>query len=437
MMKQLLTTARQFALANLEWLVLAFILGFVIWVIAAVDSNPVQQREFSERIVVEYKLADDEAVLRDTAQVTRVTVEVRAPRSTWDVLSSDDLRIVADISDLPAGTHTVELTGEIVNDKLKGRIISIAPNSVDVRLVDAGERLVQVVPEISVRPSVEYIVNESAITCDPSQITVRGQAPRVERVVKAVVRLNASNLTTTSTVAGSILLFDANESLVTGLTIDDENVQCQIEVNPREGQALTVEYELTGDLPNGYLPGVVTVDPSEIFVVGDSTAIEALNGVYTVQIDVTDQTSTFVRIIAIDDLPEGVSLQDNTSEITVSVSVSEVPKTVTFTDVQIRILNKDSGLVATLSPVTATISITAPQSIADSITAEDISLSVDLTELGEGEHANLPIEYELLTEVLQNTDPDVTIQPETVTIILDVPALPTPTPSGIFGKRMD
>lgn len=437
MMKQFLTTARQFALANLEWLFLAFILGFVIWVIAAVDSNPVQQREFSERIVVEYKLADDEAVLRDTTQVTRVTIEVRAPRSTWDVLSSDDLKVVADISDLPAGTHTVDLVGEFINDDLKGRIISITPSSVDVRLVDAGERLVQVVPEISVRPSIEYTVNDSAITCDPSQITVRGQAPRVERVVKAVVRLNASNLTATSTVAGSILLFDANESLVTGLTIDDENVQCQIEVNPREGQALAVESELIGSLPNGYLPGVVTVDPTEIFVVGDSEAIDALNGVYTVQIDVTDQTSTFVRIITIDNLPEGVSLQDSTSEITVTVGVNEESDIVTLTDVQIRILNKDTGLVATMSPVTATISITAPQSIAASITAEDISLSVDLANLGEGEHLNLPIEYELLTEVLQNAEPTVTIQPETATVILEVQALPTPTPSAIFGKRIN
>ena len=438
MMGEFLTRIRKFALANLEWISVSLLIGFIIWVIAAVDSNPVQQRDFSEQIPIEYKLAEDEAVLRDTAflQTNRVTVEIRAPRSTWDELSSDDIRVVADISNLPAGTHTVKLSAEIVDGNLRGRIISISPNTVNLRLVDAGERLVQVIPEISNRPSIEYVVNEGSITCEPNQITVRGQAPRVDRVVKAVVRLNASDLTATDTVSGSILLFDAQENLVTGLTIDDENVLCQIEIRPREGEALTVVYQINGTLPEGYSQGAVTVDPPEIFVVGDSAAIATLNGEYSVEVDVTDQKSTFQRIITVDDLPEGVTLQQGTQEITVEVTVNENPLTITLTDIPIRVVNKDSGLVATLAPLTATVNITAPQSVVANLTGDNISLLVDLAGLGEGEYLDLVIEAELLTEVLQNANPTVRIQPETVTVTISVPELPTPTPAGIFGKSI-
>lgn len=439
MRSRLFAILRKFTISNYEWLVLSALLGFIIWVIAAVDSNPVQQRDFSESLQIEYNLSEDEAVLRDTTflQTNRVTLEIRAPRNTWDVLSSSDVRVLADISDLSAGTHTVELTAEIINDDLRGRVISISPNSVTVRLVDAGERLVQVVPEISNRPAAEYIVNANTITCEPSQITVRGQAPRVARVEKAVVRLNVSALTTTDTLSGSLLLFDSQENLVTNLTIDDENVLCQVEVQPREGETLTVEAEIIGTVPDGYSTGLVTFDPAEIFVVGDSVAITALNGVYSVAIDVTDEKSNFGRVVTVDDLPEGVSLQQGSQDIEVTVEVNELPDTLTLTDVPIRVQNREIGLVATVTPLTATVSINAPQSLLEGITADDISLVVDLTDLGEGEYPNLTIEYSLLTEALQNPNTGVTIQPETATITIHIEELRTPTPASIFGKPIN
>jgi hypothetical protein len=84
--------------------------------------------------------------------------------------------------------------------------------------------------------------------------------------------------------------------------------------------------------------------------------------------------------------------------------------------------------------MTATVSIIAPQSLLEGITADDISLVIDLTDLGEGEYPNLTIEYSLLTEVLQNANPTVDIQPATATITIRIEELPTPTPASIFGK---
>src|SRR5215213_7382442 len=88
----------EFIRKNSEWLILSLILSLIIWIVATLDQNPVEQRELTESIPVEYMENSD--VIRSSNFVINnreVKVTLRAPRSTWEIINSEDIRVFADL----------------------------------------------------------------------------------------------------------------------------------------------------------------------------------------------------------------------------------------------------------------------------------------------------------------------------------------------------
>jgi YbbR domain-containing protein len=434
------TQLRTFIQANGEWLAISLTLGFLIWIVAALDNDPVQQREYSEAVTVEFIEDPTADVMRESTALlgsVRVRVVLRAPRSTWDSISVNDIRVRADLTNLPAGTHVVDLTGELVNEDLRGRVISIMPEQITVRLVDVGERLVQVTPETSA-PPIEYVAGNAV--CDPAQVRVRGPVSRINTVASAVTRLNISTIpepTDMMTVNGSILLFDADNRLISSLSITPDTVVCQVSIQRREGFLVQVQPQIIGEPDVNYsLTGEVIINPASVFVTGDENAILALNGVITTEpIDIDRRAGTFTRSLEENDLilPPGVRLQQSSQQITVTVVMVENLDATTVS-VPIRTKNLALGLDVVLRTTHVTVNITGPQSVVADLTSEDLSALVDLTGLGEGSHSAVAVEIELLQAALENAGLVIEYQPQAIDLRIVPVALPSPTPAPIFGK---
>jgi YbbR domain-containing protein len=421
-----------FLRANYEWVLISLGLGFLIWMVASLDQNPVQQREFSEALRIEFIEDASGEVTRapnNTLANRRVTVTLRAPRSTWDTINSDDIRVVADLRGLEPGTHTIELEGEIVNDDLPGRVISLSPPELSVELVAVSERLIQLNADIASQPSPEFLAEITA--CEPQQITVRGPAPEVDRVASAITRLDVADLSTSATVNGAIVLFNASGRPITTLTTEPETVICQVEISQRpDVVAVHVEANIIGDVPDGFqLVEDYRIVPEEVLVTGDMTAIEAMQGVaLTEPIDVTDQRENFSRNVSVQ-LPDGVTLVQPTQLVTVNININEQNATRTFDDIPVRVLNLDLGLIVELSPPTVSVDVTGPQSIISGLTAEDISATVDLEGRGEGRFEDIPVEVSFLRESLQgDLNIAAIVQPPTISATISIEVLETVTP---------
>lgn len=422
--RNLLTFLRE----NAEWVIISLVLGFVIWVVAAIDDDPVQQRVLSQSVRIEFIEGED--VVRSSTAPRFADVTLLAPRSTFEEITTEDIRLTADLSELTPGTHIVELHAEIINDDLRGRVVDIDPERLSVEVVAVSERLIQVTPIIS--PS----STRATATCDPNEVRVRGPAPEISRIGSAEARIDVSGQTATVTNDYTIVLFDVNDRPITNLTTDPETVTCTVQIEQRD-DTVTVEVvpNVIGEVSPGYVRSEdYVVEPEEIEITGEPRALEALNGeVQTEPIDVTGQTENFSRVVSVD-LPPGVQLVQSTQRITVTITITEQNTTVNFENVPIQILNLRAGLEAELAPANVSVSLTGPSSLLEGVRVEDISITVDVSELAVGEHLDRQLTPNFLRESLRDAQPTVQIQPsDTIDVTISEEVIPTPTPLGIIG----
>ena len=431
--------AIQFLIANSAWIVTSIVLAFLIWIIATLEANPIQQREFAQSVSIRFIEDADIVHIATTGEIRTVRVTIRAPRSTWDTLQSSNIEVWADLRGLAPGQYEIELEGRIKPDGPRGRVISISPATIAIEMVQVKERYVEVLPVVVVEPPPGYSYPAaSPAQCNPREVLVSGPATLVDQVTAAQARLNLQSFTTPRSITRAVTLVDENNSAIDNrmlgqLQVEPENVTCDVEIQALEG-LLAVQPVYTGEPAEGYRVEGYTVDPETVIVQGDSNLINAMAGiVQTEPIDITGQTGTFSRNVQVI-LPDGVQLQSETQLITVTIAISPRIGTANFDDVPIQITNLDPSLAAVTLPDSISVVVIGPQPLIETLTLEDISATIDLTGRTAGQHVDVPIQVRLLQDSLVNVA-TVTFEPQTITVTLASVATPEPTPtSEIFGR---
>src|SRR5262249_37170973 len=93
---------------NLIWFAASLVLAFIVWVIATLQSDPIQQQRFS-RLEVRMNAPPGLIITTPSTNNRLASVIVNAPRSVLDLLTSEEIAVSADLSNLGAGDHTVDL----------------------------------------------------------------------------------------------------------------------------------------------------------------------------------------------------------------------------------------------------------------------------------------------------------------------------------------
>src|SRR6201989_3175084 len=102
------SSALRFFLDNLGWLVGSLILAVIVWYAATSGQNPVEQRRLTGGVPIHVLTCEDILVFGTPPTTAEVTI--RAPRSVWDVLETQDVSVVADLTKRAPGTYTIPLT---------------------------------------------------------------------------------------------------------------------------------------------------------------------------------------------------------------------------------------------------------------------------------------------------------------------------------------
>lgn len=441
----------QFFTNNLVWILISLILSLIIWVVATLETNPIQQRQFNESLTIKFiDTSNDNVVLLNTTTLIRnARITLRAPRSSWeaedekDRFTRDDLEISVDLSNLGVGVHTVELQARILDKSPSGRVVSISPQEITVEMVPLETIQVPLGVNIfsELPPDYEYTRSD----CNIEEITVSGPASLIEEISRAVVYLNVRQPNEDSSHSGQVILIRTNNREFTqrdleGLRIEPSQAICNITINRIENsKTLQVDPVIIGSPPEGYLIGEQTWTPETIVVVGDSESLEGLGDfIQTEAIDLTNQTSSFSRTVqAI--LPEGVQLRSETL-ITVSIEIQPIPTTRQFAEVPIKIINLDPALTATLVPQTVIVTVEGPEPVVRELMPDDLLVTVNLQGYGPGTHNDIQANVSILRESAR-TVTQIKVRPNLVDVVISAPATPTPSPTptappNVFGKAL-
>jgi YbbR domain-containing protein len=221
-----------------------------------------------------------------------------------------------------------------------------------------------------------------------------------------------------------IEIVDKENIPLQGLTINPESVRVSIPISQQGGfRDVAVKVIVQGEQAPGYRIEKISVFPPVVTVFADDPSlVNALPGVVETQpLDLQGRDEDISTRLSLN-LPEDITLV-GVQTVQVQVSISPIQNSVTLLNQPINVNGLSEGLAAQVYPPAVDVIISGPVPVLEAISSRDITISVDVTGLEIGV-------YQLRPEVdpfLENITVE-SILPETVEVVIAVPATPTITP---------
>lgn len=404
-------------LSNLGAIVLALLLGFVIWIAATLQDDPFITAEIADvPVAVVGQPAD--TVLNEPL-TERVTVRVRGPQSVLSMLSTADLAAILDLSEAQVGAGSI-VPVQVETENEGVRIESVSPAQQSVHLEAIGTMTLPV--EIGLRGAAAkgYQLLDPVIT--PDEVTLRGPASSLEEVATLSGTLSIGGAREAVITEIEVVPRDAEGSPVVGVEWTPKKVEVRAEVRRRLGfkPDVTVIPDLRGDPAPGYRQGGITVEPSTVTLAGLPSVIEDLPAfVRTKPITITGATDDLTAHTTLT-VPNTVVVVD-VQMITVTLEVLPIESSRIVT-AAIEIQGLQQGWAATLSPNFVQVVLVGPDTLLSAIEPGNVRVIANLFDYTPGVHRIAPVV--LPPEGVAA----VSVIPEMVEVVIALAPAPTSTP---------
>ena len=393
-------------ISNIATLALSFVLALIVWSAANRANDPITTRIFELPITQQGLLQSDGNVEVDTNTV-RLTVE--GPESIAGSLLDSDFAAVIDLSTLPFGKSSTEVQVSPINPDLNLSIVAQDPITISVEAIPIISQEIPI--EVSIVGEVARGYEQGDIVLDPETILVTGPENEVNRLSTArlTLFLESPREDYTAIRVPTWIGQDQRPVALGSVKASTNEVTVSIAVNQTEGvKVVPIIAGWLGEPPNGYRLLGLEVDPESALISGAPTILDGVQSIETEAIDISGATESFEQRVTLD-LPAGVVLGEIQS-VVVSFDIEPIlTSDVVRKQVEIRALGE--GLTATLQTEEVTVFIFGPLPVLNSVTPDDVSVTLDLLDLGPGTYNLQPI----VTVTAADITPRST-QPEFVTV---------------------
>ncbi|MEM8858366.1 MAG: CdaR family protein [Chloroflexota bacterium] len=411
---------RRFATAlfsNIATLVFSFVLAIIVWSAANQASDPIITRTLDLPIEKEGLLSDDGEV--DLAGES-VRITIQGPTSETNPLVARDFKAFIDQATLPFGESDVEVEVQQVVENLNIEILAREPQTITVEAIQVVS--VEIPVSVSVIGDVARGYERGEPVVDPETILVTGPENEVNRLDEARINLFLESPREDYVVVRRPTWINADDQSVPlgNLETSASEVTVAIEVNQTEGvKVVPVVASWTGTPPSGYRLLAIDVEPQTALVSGSPILLDQTQSIETEIIDISGATESFEQRVPLN-LPLGVIL-DEVQPVVVSVDIEPiVTSDVVRKEVEIRALGE--GLTATVQTEEVTVFLFGPLPVLNSITADDVSVTLDLLDFSPGTHNIEPLVTVTAADVeFRSTQPEfVTVEINTLEEVEDL-----------------
>jgi YbbR domain-containing protein len=386
---------RQKLVNNLLWLGASIALAFFIWVIATLESDPINEVAFRN---IPIQVDNDEGLIVTDQSREIVTVNIRAPQSILDQLAPDDIQVAADLRGLRAGEHRVDLQATVSRRALADP----SPRRIMVDLENALEQLVPVDAVISEDLPRGFEIEGGEPVVTPRQVLVRGPQSLVTQVISGQIVLNLSQRRNPFSDELRVLPVDVDGKVVGGVQLEPAIVQVNVPIQTRSDirEVSVTPNILAGTLPTGYALTSINYEPQVLLLSGPPDALENAPGtLFTEPIDLSGRTSAFQEMTTVQ-LPNSQLFIIGDQAVQVTIDISALLTSRQFDRVPVEVIGLPAPAEAELLPDEVTVLLTGPQSILDNLTDADLRAVLDLNGLDDGN-------YQLEPDVVLNLDQSV------------------------------
>jgi len=407
---------------NVGLIVLSLILATIVWIVAAMEADPVRERTFLQVPLQVTNLPEPMRILDQSAET--VQVRLRAPDSILRTIEPATIRAWVDAKGLMPGTHTLPVQAELPPE-VPAKLISISPAQVVLQVDEERTRTLTVTVRLIGEPALGYRAQRPIVS--PKTVTIRGPASQVDRVKTAMVQVSLRGTRSSVEQTLTVLLRDAEGKPVSGVALSPERVHVSIPVEQLGNyRDLAVKVRLEGDPAPGYWISQVSTEPQLVTVFAAPGLIDQLPGfLETLTVTVEGASDDIVERVALDVPPNVTVVVPSEPSVQVQIRVEALQASKRLT-VKPTVQGLTPGLVPVLSPQSVDLILSGPQPRLETLTPDMIRLVLDLSGLVTGTHQlePQPVVPEGLTVV--------SILPASIQVELlpEPPVTPTPTLTG-------
>lgn len=403
------------ARGNALWFITSLVLAFMVWLIATMQVDPVRVQVFNN---VPIQIVDNDAmIISNRASLRRtVRVTVRARDSVLQLMTSEDLTVRADISNLPPGTHAVQLQVSTP----RRAAVDTQPAQLTVVLEQKQVRQKQVMVEITGEPPPGYTRSEPELST--TQVLVNGTLAQVDRVDSLRATVDLSDQRTRFSGELSIVPVSVNGTILNDVTLGQQTVGVTIDIRQRE-DVLAVPIRPVIDFDSaapGYAVRLDTYTPQTAIIRGSPATLALLPDLLdTATIDLSGRTTSFtisVPTLLPETLDSGRVTILEGQEVNVRIVVVARLAQTQFDDVPVSVLGEEQGLRARVIPSRVTVLVTGPQPLLDRLTADDLTVTVDVDGLDIGTY---DLEPRAMLDAATAPADEVRVIPSTIGVIVE------------------
>ncbi|MBD3109105.1 YbbR-like domain-containing protein [Bacillus sp. AGMB 02131] len=353
-----------------------------------------------ESVPVEVYYDRDNLVVTGVPETVDVTLE--GPKNLLVITkNSRDFSLFIDLSDqeIELGTRSVAIEVRDLNDRLTA---TVDPRTVEVTIEEKITKKFTVTPEFD-RSLLEDGYIAEAPTVNPTTVEVTGAKSTIDSIayVKAIINLQ-EGVNDSVTLKAPVQAFDENYNKLE-VEIDPGTVEVEVPIVSPSKTMSIVPVE-SGEPASGVTIEDIEVQPSEITLYGKQKVLDTIEDLQ-LPVDISNIKENTTVTMPID-LPEGITAS-SAEEVTVKITVKsnadteednpdenteneDVDVSRVFSNLRIQYVGlEDTYELSFIEPSqgVTNVSLTGKKSIINGLKSSDIQVSIDVTDLGEGEHS--------------------------------------------------
>ena len=364
---------------------LALVVSIVLWFYAVTVVNPDDTITISG-ISVQFEGTEaltSQGLMLTGGDSTKVSIKVSGRRSDLKELNNETVTAIADVTRI-AASGSYQLSWSVVwpSTVATGDIseTSRAPSRISVTVSDIKENPeVPIELEYTGEPKTGYMIDKSNLTLGTQSISVRGPAEEVNKIARAVVRVDVTDADALIDTDCPVVLLDkdGNElSLSQYVTSSADSVRVTIPILQYKDIKLNATLISGGGATSE--DAEVTIEPSTLRVTGNTAVLDAMADELTIRtIDLAQITGTETFEVT-PELPSGVTSRADSQTVKITVTLKGLV-TKEFTVPTANILRKEAPTGMTFADQNVKITVRGRASVMSSLRMEDLTVTADFS----------------------------------------------------------
>lgn len=329
-----------------------------------------------EDVPLDIRIDSDQYVVSGVPEVVTVTLKGRTSILT-PIARQQNFTVFVDLRDLEEGEHEVEVEHENIPEELTAYI---EPKTITVNIEKRATREFAVDVEFVNMDKFPVGYELGTPEVNPETVTIVSSESIIEQIAMVKVFIDVTDLKESITnreVPVSVYDIQGNDLSV---IVEPESVAVSVLVE-RPSKTVPLNVRTTGELPEGLSMDEITA-PEEIEIFGRRAMLSEIDEIHTKEIDLSDIEESGEYEVEID-FPEGVTANDETVEVEIQLHEEKV-----FEDVSIDTVGQNSHDITFVQPDDSKLNVTAigNDQLIKNMEKTDISASIDISNLNEGEH---------------------------------------------------